>query len=92
MRAVGLLHYSNPITCLWLQVESDGLKQAFTEAWGKKAKETFSDMLVATFNDTLQRRIKKINVLGAANLPAGERHEVSLILLTSFLEERYYKL
>ncbi|XP_064807077.1 angiotensin-converting enzyme-like [Oncorhynchus masou masou] len=62
------------------KVESDGLKQAFTEAWGKKAKETFSDMLVATFNDTLQRRIKKINVLGAANLPAGERNEYNVIL------------
>uniref|UniRef100_A0A4W5R621 Angiotensin-converting enzyme n=1 Tax=Hucho hucho TaxID=62062 RepID=A0A4W5R621_9TELE len=62
------------------KVESDGLKQAFTEAWGKKAKETFSDNLVATFNATLQRRIKKINILGAANLPAGERNEYNVIL------------
>ncbi|XP_041734342.1 angiotensin-converting enzyme-like isoform X1 [Coregonus clupeaformis] len=62
------------------KVESDGMKQAFTEAWGKKAKDNFTPTLVATFNTTLQRRIKKINILGAANLPAGERNEYNVIL------------
>ena len=80
-RAVWQLDY---ITGLCLQVESDGMKQAFTEAWGKKAKENFSPTVLATFNTTLQRRLKKINILGAANLPAGERNEVSLLLSTSY--------
>uniref|UniRef100_A0A8C8J332 Angiotensin-converting enzyme n=1 Tax=Oncorhynchus tshawytscha TaxID=74940 RepID=A0A8C8J332_ONCTS len=55
-------------------------KQAFTEAWGKKAKDNFSPTVLATFNTTLQRRLKKINILGAANLPAGERNEYNVIL------------
>uniref|UniRef100_A0A6Q2XA23 Angiotensin-converting enzyme n=1 Tax=Esox lucius TaxID=8010 RepID=A0A6Q2XA23_ESOLU len=65
------------------KVESDGLKQAFTEAWGKKAKVTFNPELLATFNTTLQRRIHKINILGPANLPAAERNEVTTIVVFS---------
>lgn len=60
------------------------MKQAFTEAWGKKVKDNFSPTVLATFNTTLQRLLKKINILGAANLPAGERNEVSLLLSTSY--------
>uniref|UniRef100_A0A673VXS9 Angiotensin-converting enzyme n=1 Tax=Salmo trutta TaxID=8032 RepID=A0A673VXS9_SALTR len=45
------------------------LCQAFTEAWGKKVKDNFSPTVLATFNTTLQRLLKKINILGAANLP-----------------------
>ncbi|KAL0984278.1 hypothetical protein UPYG_G00139350 [Umbra pygmaea] len=64
------------------KVESDGIKQTFTEAWGKKAKDTFPDGLLANFSTPLQRRIKKINILGPANLPISERNEYNRILST----------
>lgn len=54
-------------------------KQNFTEAWGKLAKETFPDTLLDTFTDpTLKNLIKKIDVLGPANLPTTERERVRL--------------
>lgn len=56
-------------------------KQNFTEAWGKLAKETFPDALLDTFTDpTLKNLIKKIDVLGPANLPTTERERYNLIL------------
>lgn len=54
-------------------------KQSFAEAWGKVAKATFPDELLNTFTDPkLKTLIKKINVLGPANLPPTERERVSL--------------
>lgn len=54
-------------------------KQNFTEAWGKLAKDTFQDTLLDTFTDpTLKTLIKKINILGPANLPVAQRERVSL--------------
>lgn len=54
-------------------------KQSFAEAWGKLAKDTFPDALLDTFSDPkLKTLIKKIDVLGPANLPTEERERVSL--------------
>ncbi|TRY89927.1 hypothetical protein DNTS_000391 [Danionella cerebrum] len=65
----------------FLQVAASLEEQAFTEAWGQKAKATFSDSLMDTFtNPTLKKLIKKINVLEAANLPAAERERYNTIL------------
>ncbi|KAF5899525.1 angiotensin-converting enzyme, partial [Clarias magur] len=51
-------------------------KQAFTEVWGNLAKQLFNDALMDTFTDPeLKALIKKINVLGPANLPATEREK-----------------
>ncbi|CAK6964092.1 angiotensin-converting enzyme [Scomber scombrus] len=62
-----------------LQVTASLEEQAFTEAWGKKAKTTF------TLNLTDAQDIKlmnKIKTLGAANLPQKEREEYNTILST----------
>lgn len=64
-----------------LQVSASLEEQAFTEAWGLKAKATFSDSLLETFtNPDLKKIIKKINVLGPANLPTPERERYNTIL------------
>uniref|UniRef100_A0A3B4DX39 Angiotensin-converting enzyme n=1 Tax=Pygocentrus nattereri TaxID=42514 RepID=A0A3B4DX39_PYGNA len=56
-------------------------EQAFSEAWGQKAKTTFSDALMDTFtNQELKTLIKKINVLGPANLVQTERERYNTIL------------
>ncbi|KAG9343795.1 hypothetical protein JZ751_013176 [Albula glossodonta] len=62
-------------------------RQAFTEAWGKKAKELFSDALVDSFSDPLlKKQIKRINILGAANLRQAEREKIrSLVALWRLL-------
>uniref|UniRef100_A0A673N5M9 Uncharacterized protein n=1 Tax=Sinocyclocheilus rhinocerous TaxID=307959 RepID=A0A673N5M9_9TELE len=61
-----------------LQVSASLEEQAFTEAWGQKAKATFSDSLMESFtNPDLKKIISKINVLGPANLPTAERERVS---------------
>ncbi|KAJ8384193.1 hypothetical protein AAFF_G00207410 [Aldrovandia affinis] len=58
-------------------------EQAFTEAWGHKAKELFSDALMDSFsNPVLKKLINKIDVLGAANLPQEERERYNAILST----------
>ncbi|KAJ8365026.1 hypothetical protein SKAU_G00138570 [Synaphobranchus kaupii] len=64
-----------------LQIAASLDEQAFTEAWGKKAKELFSDALMDNFTTPmLKNLIKKINVLGAANLPQQERERYNAIL------------
>ncbi|XP_051968866.1 angiotensin-converting enzyme-like isoform X2 [Xyrauchen texanus] len=64
-----------------LQVSASLEEQAFTEAWGLKAKATFSDLVVDTFvNPELKKIIKKIKVLGPANLPTTERERYNTIL------------
>ncbi|KAI1884165.1 hypothetical protein AGOR_G00223630 [Albula goreensis] len=63
------------------QVAASLERQAFTEAWGKKAKELFSDALVDSFSDPLlKKQIKRINILGAANLRQAEREKLNSIL------------
>ncbi|KAL7869846.1 hypothetical protein AOLI_G00138340 [Acnodon oligacanthus] len=63
------------------QVQASLEEQAFIEAWGQKAKETFSNELMDTFtNQELKTLIKKINVLGPANLPQTERERYNTIL------------
>uniref|UniRef100_A0A8C1T835 Angiotensin-converting enzyme n=1 Tax=Cyprinus carpio TaxID=7962 RepID=A0A8C1T835_CYPCA len=59
-----------------LQVAASLEEQAFTEAWGQKAKATFNDSLMETFNNPdLKKIIKDISVLGSANLPTAEREK-----------------
>ncbi|XP_062859441.1 angiotensin-converting enzyme [Trichomycterus rosablanca] len=63
------------------QVRANLDKQEFTEAWGQVAKSTFPDSLMDKFTDPdLKNLIKKINVLGPANLPTAERERYNSIL------------
>uniref|UniRef100_A0A672PYM2 Angiotensin-converting enzyme n=1 Tax=Sinocyclocheilus grahami TaxID=75366 RepID=A0A672PYM2_SINGR len=65
----------------FLQVSASLEEQAFTEAWGQKAKATFSDSLMESFtNPDLKKIISKINVLGPANLPTAERERFNTVL------------
>lgn len=59
------------------QISASLEEQEFTEAWGQKAKDTFSDSFINTLNPELQKILKKIKVLGPANLPTSEREKVS---------------
>lgn len=52
-------------------------EQEFTEAWGQKAKDTFSDSLIEMLSPEVQKILSKIKVLGPANLPTTERERVS---------------
>uniref|UniRef100_A0A8C2A5F1 Angiotensin-converting enzyme n=1 Tax=Cyprinus carpio TaxID=7962 RepID=A0A8C2A5F1_CYPCA len=64
-----------------LQVSASLEEQAFTEAWGQKAKAIFTDSLMESFtNPDLKKIIRKINVLGPANLPTAEREQYNTIL------------
>ena len=59
------------------QVNASLEEQAFTEAWGAKAKALYPESMLATFTDQVAvKLIKKIKVLGPANLPASERETV----------------
>uniref|UniRef100_A0A668AAC3 Angiotensin I converting enzyme (peptidyl-dipeptidase A) 1 n=1 Tax=Myripristis murdjan TaxID=586833 RepID=A0A668AAC3_9TELE len=61
-----------------LQVNASLEEQAFTEAWGLKAKEVFPKEFLDTLPDPkVKKLIEKISVLGAANLPPKEREEIS---------------
>ncbi|KAA0725565.1 Angiotensin-converting enzyme [Triplophysa tibetana] len=55
-------------------------EQEFTEAWGQKAKDTFSDSFIETLNPEVQKILSKIKVLGPANLPTAERERYNTIL------------
>ncbi|KAI1887172.1 hypothetical protein AGOR_G00203390 [Albula goreensis] len=73
-----------------LQIEASLVEQDFMEVWGKKSKELFSDVLLDSFNNpVLKTLIKKINVLGAANLAQGDRERYNEIL--SEMESIYSK-
>ncbi|KAJ8264684.1 hypothetical protein GJAV_G00152490 [Gymnothorax javanicus] len=64
-----------------LQIAASLEEQAFTEAWGKKAKELFTDAMMDNFtNPELKKLINKIDILGAANLPEVEREKYTSIL------------
>uniref|UniRef100_A0A9D2XN38 Angiotensin-converting enzyme n=1 Tax=Nothobranchius furzeri TaxID=105023 RepID=A0A9D2XN38_NOTFU len=67
-----------------LQVSAALEEQAFTEAWGKKAKQVFSNELL-DFED--KRLMEGIMLLGPANLPQKEREEYNTIL--SIMERIY---
>ncbi|XP_037547565.1 angiotensin-converting enzyme-like [Nematolebias whitei] len=71
-----------------LQVKADLEEQAFIQAWGFKAKETFSDKFLDSLPNPKDKRLMSgIKVLGAANLPQAEREEFNTILSTM---ERIY--
>ncbi|XP_037547566.1 angiotensin-converting enzyme-like [Nematolebias whitei] len=66
-----------------LQVKAELEEEAFTEAWGVKAKETFSDKFLDSLPNPKDKRLMSgIKVLGAANLPQAEREEFNTILST----------
>lgn len=66
---------------LFLQVEASLEEQAFTEAWGKEAKELYNDTVMASFEDPqLKKIIQGIRILGPANLSPAEREQVSLYI------------
>ncbi|CAL1599147.1 unnamed protein product [Knipowitschia caucasica] len=66
-----------------LQVQASLDEQAFSEAWGFKAKTSFTDEVLASLPDKQDRTLfDKIKVLGAANLPDRERKEYNTILST----------
>uniref|UniRef100_A0A8C5GLA4 Angiotensin-converting enzyme n=1 Tax=Gouania willdenowi TaxID=441366 RepID=A0A8C5GLA4_GOUWI len=66
-----------------LQVQANLKRQGYNEAWGSKAKEVFSKEFLDTLPDPKTKKlIKKIEVLGPANLPPTERKEYNTLLST----------
>ncbi|XP_051925575.1 angiotensin-converting enzyme [Hippocampus zosterae] len=65
-----------------LQVNASLEEQAFTEAWGLKAKRVFTRELLDTLDPKDQKLMSNVMVLGAANLPPEERGEYNTILST----------
>ncbi|KAA0725569.1 Angiotensin-converting enzyme [Triplophysa tibetana] len=63
-----------------LQVITFLEEQEFTEAWGQKAKDTFSDSFTETLNPKVQKILRNIKVLGPANLPTAESERYNAIL------------
>uniref|UniRef100_A0A8C5N3T6 Angiotensin-converting enzyme n=1 Tax=Leptobrachium leishanense TaxID=445787 RepID=A0A8C5N3T6_9ANUR len=70
-----------------LQVAASLEEQEFNEAWGKKAKELFSDTYDTFTDPQLKKIINSIWTLGASNLPLKEREEYNTIL--SEMDEIY---
>lgn len=59
------------------QVKASLEEQAFSEAWGFKAKEVFSEKLLESLpNPEDKKLMENVKVLGAANLPQADREEV----------------
>eukprot|EP00064_Thunnus_orientalis_P006861 superscaffoldBa00000734_g6880 len=66
-----------------LQVKASLEEQAFTEAWGKKAKQVFSHEIINSLPTPEEKKLmEKIMILGAANLPQEEREKYNTILST----------
>ncbi|XP_034049711.1 angiotensin-converting enzyme [Thalassophryne amazonica] len=66
-----------------LQVNASLEEQAFTEAWGLKAKKVFPPTFLETLPDNSTKTlISKISILGSANLPHDKRLEYNTILST----------
>uniref|UniRef100_A0A8C6M1T4 Angiotensin-converting enzyme n=1 Tax=Nothobranchius furzeri TaxID=105023 RepID=A0A8C6M1T4_NOTFU len=66
-----------------LQVSAALEEQAFSEAWGMKAKQVFSKELLDSLPDAEDKMLMEgIMQLGAANLPQNEREEFNTILST----------
>ncbi|XP_011602426.2 angiotensin-converting enzyme [Takifugu rubripes] len=69
-----------------LQVNASLEEQAFTAAWGSKAKTTFVKAL-DLLSESEKKLMNKIKVLGSANLPLDEREKYNTIL--SVMENIY---
>ncbi|XP_069012000.1 angiotensin-converting enzyme isoform X2 [Embiotoca jacksoni] len=67
-----------------LQVQASLEEQAFSEAWGMKAKQVFSPEFLSNYltNPEDKKLMEKIKILGAANLPQEEREKYNTILST----------
>uniref|UniRef100_A0A8C6WKM3 Angiotensin-converting enzyme n=1 Tax=Neogobius melanostomus TaxID=47308 RepID=A0A8C6WKM3_9GOBI len=63
-----------------LQVNASMDKQAFSEAWGQRAKETFTKDVLESLDKQDRKLYDKIVVLGPANLPPVAREEYNVIL------------
>uniref|UniRef100_A0A3B3ZKU2 Uncharacterized protein n=1 Tax=Periophthalmus magnuspinnatus TaxID=409849 RepID=A0A3B3ZKU2_9GOBI len=64
-----------------LQVQASMDEQAFSEAWGQKAKSTFTTAVLDSLPNKQDRKLfDKIVVLGPANLPTTDRQEYNTIL------------
>ncbi|MBN3296564.1 angiotensin-converting enzyme [Amia ocellicauda] len=63
------------------QVNASMEEQTFIEAWGKKAKEVFTEEVMNTLTDeTNKKLLRKIKILGAANLQTEQRQRYNTIL------------
>lgn len=69
------LQYNILFSSSCLQVNASLEEQAFTAAWGSKAKTTFVKAL-DLLSESEKKLMNKINVLGSANLPLDEREKV----------------
>ncbi|XP_056285839.1 angiotensin-converting enzyme [Pseudoliparis swirei] len=66
-----------------LQINASLEEQEFSSAWGLKAKKVFSDVFLDTLpNPSDKILMKKIKILGVANLPQKDREEYNTILST----------
>ncbi|XP_057682764.1 angiotensin-converting enzyme [Corythoichthys intestinalis] len=63
-----------------LQVNASLDEQAFTEAWGLKAKTVFTNEVLETLDPKDQKLMYLVMLLGPANLPPEERSEYNTIL------------
>lgn len=69
-----------------LKVQASLEEQEFNEVWGQKAKDLFNKTF-DTFKDAqLQKIINSIWTLGASNLNASDRLEVSVCFISTFCE------
>uniref|UniRef100_A0A3Q3INI6 Angiotensin-converting enzyme n=1 Tax=Monopterus albus TaxID=43700 RepID=A0A3Q3INI6_MONAL len=65
------------------QVNASLEEQAFSEAWGLKAKTVFTSEVLNGLPDTKDKNLmEKIKILGAANLPQQDRERYNTILST----------
>lgn len=69
------------------QVAASLEEQAFAEAWGKKAKEVFTDKTLNTLTPTNKKLMEKINKIGVANLALEDREMVCLRPVFSYQED-----
>ncbi|KAK5881015.1 hypothetical protein CesoFtcFv8_021866 [Champsocephalus esox] len=65
-----------------LQVNASLEEQAFSSAWGLKAKQLFTPAVLLTLPNEDKVLMEKIMILGVANLPLAEREEYNIILST----------
>ncbi|KAM7381883.1 hypothetical protein PAMA_012642 [Pampus argenteus] len=66
-----------------LQIQASLEEQAFTSAWGLKAKQVFTSNVLDSLPDPKEKTLMdKIMILGVANLPQKEREEYNTILST----------
>ena len=56
-------------------------EQAFSSAWGLKAKQVFTPEVLVTLPNEDMVLMEKIMILGVANLPLAEREEVCSCLV-----------